>query len=67
MRSATSGYWEMGVNGGEVTEQLIRLTAVIDSLVDVSPTGCQVVGLLGEISDWAAQNQQVWLPASSSG
>ncbi|MGB0352296.1 MAG: DEAD/DEAH box helicase family protein, partial [Synechococcus sp.] len=47
--SATPGNWEMEVSGGEVAEQVIRPTGVLDPVVEVRPTTGQVDDLLGEI------------------
>ena len=57
--SATPGDWEMEVSGGEVAEQVIRPTGVLDPVVEVRPTTGQVDDLLGEIRDRAAKNQRV--------
>jgi len=47
------------VSGGEVAEQVIRPTGVLDPIVEVRPTAGQVDDLLGEIRDRAAKNQRV--------
>ena len=57
--SATPGNWEMEVSGGEVAEQVIRPTGVLDTVVEVRPTTGQVDDLLGEIRDRANKNQRV--------
>ena len=57
--SATPGDWEMEVSGGEVAEQVIRPTGVLDPLVEVRPTNGQVDDLLGEIRLRASKNQRV--------
>ena len=58
--SATPGDWEMEVSGGEVAEQVIRPTGVLDPVVEVLlPTTGQVDDLLGEIRDRAVKNQRV--------
>ncbi len=57
--SATPGTWEMEVSGGEVAEQVIRPTGVLDPVVEVRPTTGQVDDLLGEIRDRAIKNQRV--------
>ena len=49
----------MEVSGGEVAEQVIRPTGVLDPLVEVRPTTGQVDDLLGEIRDRASKNQRV--------
>jgi excinuclease ABC subunit B len=57
--SATPGNWEMQVSGGEVAEQVIRPTGVLDPIVEVRPTTGQVDDLLGEIRDRASKQQRV--------
>ena len=47
------------MSGGEVAEQVIRPTGVLDPIVEVRPTTGQVDDLLGEIRDRAAKNQRV--------
>ena len=57
--SATPGVWEMEMSEGDVVEQVIRPTGVLDPVVDVRPTSGQVDDLLGEIRDRAIKNQRV--------
>ena len=57
--SATPGDWEMEVSGGQVAEQVIRPTGVLDPLVEVRPTLGQVDDLLGEIRERASKKQRV--------
>jgi len=47
--SATPGDWEMNQSIGQVAEQVIRPTGVLDPIVEVRPSGGQVDDLLGEI------------------
>ena len=47
--SATPGDWELEQTGGEVVEQLIRPTGLIDPAIEVRPAGSQVDDLLEEI------------------
>ena len=47
--SATPGPYELTKAGGEVVEQIIRPTGLIDPEVDVRPTRNQIDDLLGEI------------------
>ena len=56
----------MEVSGGEVAEQVIRPTGVLDPVVEVRPTTGQV-DLLGEIRDQAVKNQRVLVTTSPSG
>ena len=48
--SATPGPFELELTGGEVVEQIIRPTGVVDPQIEVRPARDQVVDLLGEIS-----------------
>ncbi|HEY9815284.1 MAG TPA: excinuclease ABC subunit UvrB [Candidatus Obscuribacterales bacterium] len=47
--SATPGDWELEVSEGQVVEQIIRPTGVLDPEIFVRPTEGQVDDLLGEI------------------
>ncbi|WP_067864690.1 excinuclease ABC subunit UvrB [Nocardia shimofusensis] len=47
--SATPGPYELGQTGGEVVEQVIRPTGLVDPLVVVKPTNGQIDDLLHEI------------------
>ncbi|MCB1629590.1 MAG: UvrB/UvrC motif-containing protein, partial [Xanthomonadales bacterium] len=47
--SATPGKYELGRTGGEVIEQVVRPTGLIDPEVEVRPVATQVEDLLGEI------------------
>ena len=57
--SATPGDWEMEVSDGQVAEQVIRPTGVLDPLIEVRPSGGQVDDLLGEIRVRAERNERV--------
>ena len=57
--SATPGDWEMQVSDGQVAEQVIRPTGVLDPLIEVRPSGGQVDDLLGEIRVRAERNERV--------
>jgi excinuclease ABC subunit B len=57
--SATPGDWELKVSKGQVAEQVIRPTGVLDPIVEVRPTTGQVDDLLGEIRSRAAKQQRV--------
>ena len=65
--SATPGNWELEVSSGEVAEQVIRPTGVLDPIVEVRPTTGQVDDLLGEIRDRATRTNRCWSPPSPSG
>lgn len=47
--SATPGDWEVEISDGQVAEQIIRPTGVLDPQIFVRPTEGQVDDLLGEI------------------
>lgn len=49
--SATPGPYELGRTGGEIVEQVIRPTGLIDPEVVVRPASHQVDDLIGEIRD----------------
>ena len=57
--SATPGDWEMKVSDGQIAEQVIRPTGVLDPLIEVRPSGGQVDDLLGEIRVRAERNERV--------
>lgn len=49
--SATPSHWEIEQSQGEIIEQVIRPTGVVDPQIFVRPTEGQVDDLLGEIKD----------------
>ncbi len=57
--SATPGPYELTRSGGEVVEQVIRPTGLIDPAVEVRPTRNQIDDLLGEIRERAAAGTRV--------
>ena len=57
--SATPGDWEMRQSDGQVVEQVIRPTGVLDPIVEVRPTEGQVDDLLGEIRSRADKQERV--------
>ena len=57
--SATPGDWEMTQSKGQVVEQVIRPTGVLDPVVEVRPTEGQVDDLLGEIRLRANRQERV--------
>ena len=57
--SATPGPYELTKSGGEVVEQIIRPTGLIDPEVEVRPTRNQIDDLLGEIHQRATVNERV--------
>jgi excinuclease ABC subunit B len=57
--SATPGPWELGRTGGEVVEQVIRPTGLLDPVIEIVPAKQQVVHLSGEIDRVIAAGQRV--------
>ncbi len=57
--SATPGPYELSMSGGEVVEQLIRPTGLIDPIVRVEPARGQVPALLEEVKKRAAKGERV--------
>ncbi|MEB3353477.1 MAG: excinuclease ABC subunit UvrB, partial [Cyanobacteriota bacterium] len=57
--SATPGNWELQQSGGQVVEQVIRPTGVLDPIVEVRPTDGQVDDLLAEIRVRAEKSERV--------
>jgi len=57
--SATPGNWELEQSHGQVVQQVIRPTGVLDPIVEVRPTEGQVDDLLGEIRIRADKNERV--------
>jgi excinuclease ABC subunit B len=57
--SATPGSWEISRSEGQVVEQVIRPTGVLDPIVEVRPSEGQVDDLLGEIRLRAAKGERV--------
>jgi excinuclease ABC subunit B len=57
--SATPGTWELAQSTGQVVEQVIRPTGVLDPIVEVRPTDGQVDDLLGEIRIRAEKRERV--------
>jgi excinuclease ABC subunit B len=57
--SATPAPWELTRTGGEVVEQVIRPTGLLDPVIEVVPAKQQVVHLAGEIDRVVAAGQRV--------
>src|SRR3989440_4240412 len=57
--SATPGPYELTRTGGEVVEQIIRPTGLMDPLVEVRPVRGQIDDLLGECRTRAERNERV--------
>jgi excinuclease ABC subunit B len=57
--SATPGDWEIERSQGQIVEQIIRPTGVLDPEIFVRPTEGQVDDLLGEIQERANRDERV--------
>jgi len=57
--SATPADYEIAASGGEVVEQVIRPTGLVDPIVRVEPARGQVPALLEEVKKRAAKNERV--------
>ncbi len=57
--SATPSDYEVAMSGGEIVEQVIRPTGLIDPVVRVEPARGQVPALLGEAKKRAARGERV--------
>ncbi|WP_174848341.1 excinuclease ABC subunit UvrB [Yersinia artesiana] len=57
--SATPGKYELEKSGGEVIDQVVRPTGLLDPLIEVRPVATQVDDLLSEIRIRAAINERV--------
>jgi excinuclease ABC subunit B len=57
--SATPGPYELTRSGGEVVEQIIRPTGLIDPEIEVRPTRNQIDDLLGEIRERVEAGERV--------
>jgi excinuclease ABC subunit B len=57
--SATPGPYELEVSGGEVVEQVIRPTGLVDPVLHVKPARGQVPDLLGEIKKRVEKQERV--------
>jgi excinuclease ABC subunit B len=61
--SATPGAWELTRTGGEVVEQVIRPTGLLDPVIEIVPAKQQVTHLLGEIEKTVAAGHRVLVTA----
>ena len=61
--SATPGDYELSKTNGEIIEQIIRPTGLLDPVVEVRPTMGQIDDLVGEIHKRIAQNERVLITA----
>lgn len=61
--SATPGDYELEQTGGEIVEQVIRPTGLLDPVIEVAPARNQVVHLLEQIQERAAAGERVLVTA----
>jgi excinuclease ABC subunit B len=61
--SATPSEYEVASSGGEVVEQVIRPTGLVDPIVRVEPARGQVPALVGEVKARAARGERVLITA----
>jgi excinuclease ABC subunit B len=61
--SATPGEYELEKTGGEVAEQVIRPTGLLDPVVDVVPASGQIAHLLEEIKQRQSRDERVLVTA----
>ena len=57
--SATPGNYELEKSGGDVVDQVVRPTGLLDPIIEVRPVATQVDDLLSEIRQRAAINERV--------
>ena len=57
--SATPGPYELGTTGGEIVEQVIRPTGLVDPKIVVKPTEGQIDDLIGEIRTRTDRSERV--------
>ncbi|MEO1972158.1 MAG: excinuclease ABC subunit UvrB [Pirellulaceae bacterium] len=61
--SATPSDYEFQQSGGEVVEQVIRPTGLLDPVIEIQPARGQVKHLLGQIRERAASGERVLVTA----
>ena len=59
--SATPGDYELNKTDGEIVEQIIRPTGLLDPIVEVRPTRGQIDDILFEIKERTAKNERVMI------
>lgn len=59
--SATPGDYELGKTNGEVVEQIIRPTGLLDPIIEVRPTLGQIDDLISEINDRIEKHERVMI------
>ena len=63
--SATPGDYELQHTGGEVVEQIIRPTGLLDPIIEVRPTMGQVFDLISEIKARMERNERTMVVTST--
>lgn len=58
--SATPGEYELTKSGGEVADQVVRPTGLLDPIIEVRPVATQVDDLLSEARVRAANDERIW-------
>ncbi|MGX7363862.1 excinuclease ABC subunit UvrB [Aerococcus suis] len=59
--SATPGDYELDKVDGDVVEQIIRPTGLLDPIVEVRPTSGQIDDLISEINERVAKHERVFI------
>lgn len=57
--SATPGKYELEKSSGEVVEQVVRPTGLVDPVIEIRPVATQVDDLMSEVHARVAQNERV--------
>jgi excinuclease ABC subunit B len=57
--SATPADYELSLTGGEIIEQVIRPTGLLDPEIEIKPIKHQVDDLIGQIRERTAKNQKI--------
>ena len=57
--SATPGKYELEKSAGDIVEQVVRPTGLIDPIIEVRPVGTQVDDVMSEINKCVAKNERV--------
>ena len=59
--SATPGDYELDKTGGEVVEQIIRPTGLLDPIIEVKDVDNPIYDLIGELKDVIARNERAMI------
>lgn len=65
--SATPGAYELDKSGGEVVDQVVRPTGLLDPIIEVRPVATQVDDLLSRSACARPSTSACWSPLSPSG